>query len=275
MSPEITSALINYLHWFVAALLAVAVAFFLLQFLVPGWRAKRHIERARTVLKLLSAKGPVLDLDQVGAKAMASDALRHCWDEFRDTLHGQKQANASGALEVSRWRATATANSFFTEQSLVDTPLRTEFYKHLPGILTGIGIIGTFSGLILGLQAFGQVDLGDAEKARLGLRALLGTVGGAFVVSGAAIALAMLLTTVEKIIVNGLYTQVESLCSTVDSLFDAGAGEEYLQRLVEAAETSATQAMQMKESLVTDLKQVLTELTSQQIAATASASPGI
>jgi len=266
MSPDITSALINYLHWFVAALLAVAVLCFLLQFLLPGWRAKRHIERASAALKSLRAKGAVLDLDQVRADAMGSDALRHCWDEFRDTLHGQKQANATGALEVTRWRATATANSFFTEQSLVDTPLRTEFYKHLPGILTGIGIIGTFSGLILGLQAFGQVDLGDAEKARLGLRALLGTVGGAFIVSGAAIALAMLLTTVEKIVVNSLYTRVESLCGMVDSLFDAGAGEEYLQRLVEAAETAATQAMQMKESLVTDLKQVLTELTGQQIA---------
>lgn len=266
MSPAITSALIDYLHWSVATLLALAVVFFLLQFLVPSWRARRHIGRASAALKSLRTKGVVLDLERVRSEAMTSDTLRHCWDEFRDTLHGQKQANAAGELEVTRWRATATANSFFTEQSLVDTPLRTEFYKHLPGILTGIGIIGTFSGLILGLQAFGQVDLGDADKARLGLRALLGTVGGAFVVSGAAITLAMLLTTVEKIVLNGLYTRVESLCGMVDSLFDAGAGEEYLQRLVEAAETSATQALQMKESLVTDLKQVLTELTSQQIA---------
>jgi hypothetical protein len=141
---------------------------------------------------------------------------------------------------------------------LVDAPLHTEFYKHLPGILTGAGIIGTFSGLILGLQAFGLVDLGNAEQAREGLQALLGTVGIAFIVSGTAIALAMILTTVEKQLINRRYTELERLCGLIDSLFDAGAGEEYLQRLVEAAETSATQTMQMKESLVTDLKQVLT-----------------
>lgn len=204
---------------------------------------------------------------------MVSDALRHCWDEFRDTLHGQKQVTTTGTLEVNRWRATAMANGFFTEQALVDSPLRIELYKHLPGILTGIGIIGTFSGLILGLQAFGQVNLGDAEQARLGLRALLGTVGEAFVISGAAIALAMALTTIEKTIINHRYTELDALCGLIDSLFDAGAGEEYLQRLVEASETSATQTMQMKESLVTDLKQVLTELTQQQIATiTASSS---
>jgi hypothetical protein len=245
--------------------LAVALLFFVAHFLLPGWRAKREMRAANDALKLLRTRGPVVDLDELRNEAMNSEALRHCWAEFRDTLHGQKQPNSSGFLEVSRWRATAMANSFFTEQALVDTALRTEFYKHLPGILTGIGIIGTFSGLILGLQAFGQVNLGDAEQARQGLRALLGTVGGAFIVSGAAIALAMALTTVEKIIINGLYTRVELLCGTLDSLFDAGAGEEYLQRLVEAAETSATQAMQMKESLVTDLKQVLTELAGQQM----------
>jgi hypothetical protein len=272
MSPEVTSALANYLHLVVAALLVLAAVFFLLQFYLPGRLARQQIQRASATLASLRAKGAVLDLHKVRTEAMGSDALRHCWDEFRDTLHGQKQTNGRGELEVSRWRATTTANSFFTEQALVDTPLRTEFYKHLPGILTGIGIIGTFSGLILGLQAFGQVDLGDADKARLGLRALLATVGSAFVVSGAAIALAMFLTTVEKLVINGLYTQVESLCGAVDSLFDAGAGEEYLQRLVEAAETSATQAMQMKESLVTDLKQVLTELTGQQIASMAASS---
>ncbi|WP_235184968.1 anti-phage ZorAB system protein ZorA [Cupriavidus sp. SK-3] len=201
---------------------------------------------------------------------MLSDTLRHCWDEYRDTLHGQKQATATGMMEVVRLRAGAMANGFFTEQALVDSPLRTEFYKHLPGILTGLGIIGTFSGLIFGLQSFQVSD--DAAVVRGSLEALILSVGGAFVVSGIAIALAMIVTTVEKLMLNGRYTQVEALCGVIDSLFDSGAGEEYLQRLVEASETSATQAMQMKESLVTDLKQVLSELTQQQIATITSTS---
>ncbi|MDC8783616.1 anti-phage ZorAB system protein ZorA [Roseateles koreensis] len=205
-----------------------------------------------------------MDLDRIGTEVMTSTELRHGWDEFRDTLHPQKQANAMGVMEVSRWRATAMANSFFTEQALVDAPLRTEFYKHLPGILTGLGIIGTFSGLILGLQGFKVSD--DAGVVRNSLETLITSVGGAFIVSGCAIALAMVVTTFEKLFVNWRYTEVEALCGLIDSLYDSGAGEEYLQRLVEASETSATQAMQMKESLVTDLKQVLTEISQQQIA---------
>lgn len=264
MTPETSALASSALHWIVGAFLLVAIVFFIVQFLLPGWRVGKELRDARQRLERIKASGPVLDLDRVRDEAMVSEALRHCWDEYRDTLHGQKQANGMGVMEVSRWRATSMANGFFTDQGLIEAPLRTEFYKHLPGILTGLGIIGTFSGLIVGLQGFKVSD--DAGVVRSSLETLIVSVGGAFMVSGIAIALAMAVTTIEKAIINSRYTELERLCSLIDSLFDTGAGEEYLQRLVEASETSATQAMQMKESLVTDLKQVLSELTQQQIA---------
>lgn len=264
MTPDTSALISSALHWVVGSLLGLALLFFLLQFFVPGRRVGKELRDARQRLSKLNESGPVLDLDHVRDEAMVSEALRHCWDEYRDTLHGQKQPTDMGVMQVRRWRATSMANAFFTDQGLIEAPLRTEFYKHLPGILTGLGIIGTFSGLIVGLQGFKVSD--DAGVVRTSLETLIGSVGGAFMVSGIAIALAMLVTTVEKSIINSRYTELERLCSLIDSLFDTGAGEEYLQRLVEASETSATQAMQMKESLVTDLKQVLSELTQQQIA---------
>lgn len=264
MPSELTAIASTTLHWIVGILLAFALISFIRQFILPGIRIGRDLDQTRKRLEKLKSDGPVLDLDRVRSEAMVSVALRHAWDEYRDTLHGQKQPNAIGMLEVSRWRATSTANGFFTDQALIEAPLRTEFYKHLPGILTGLGIIGTFSGLIIGLQGFKVTD--DAQVVRRSLETLILSVGGAFLVSGVAIFLAILVTTVEKLIVNRRYTELEGVCGLIDSLFDTGAGEEYLQRLVEASETSATQTMQMKESLVTDLKQVLTELTQQQIA---------
>lgn len=273
MTPETSALISSALHWGVGALLAISVAFFFIQFLRPGRRVGRELRNARLRLEQLKASGPVLDLDRVRDDAMVSEALRHCWDEYRDTLHGQKQVNSMGVMEVRRWRATSMANVFFTDQGLIEAPLRTEFYKHLPGILTGLGIIGTFSGLIVGLQGFKVSD--DASVVRGSLETLIVSVGGAFMVSGIAIALAMAVTTIEKSLINGRYTELERLCSLIDSLFDTGAGEEYLQRLVEASETSATQAMQMKESLVTDLKQVLSELTQQQIATMTSTSQAL
>jgi uncharacterized protein with HEPN domain len=254
-------------HALTLALVSVLVYFaytFGRDFYKPGKKVSADLALALNKLREIKDKGDYTDLDGIRENAMVSATLKSCWDEFSDTLHGQKKADSQGIMQVNRYRATALANSFFTEQIVISTPLKAEFFKHLPGILTGIGIIGTFLGLILGLFTFDVSK--DADQVRNSLRNLLSSVGNAFIVSLTAIGMAMWITWLEKRTINGLYTELDELCGLIDSLFEAGAGEEYLQRLVDASETSATQAMQMKESIVTDLKQVLTELTNQQIA---------
>lgn len=207
MFNTVLSFVTDPLHAVILALLLGALVFFIRQFVLPGLRVRQQLAAAHAAVSAAKRRGQVLDLDEVAGTAMGSDQLRHCWSEYRDTLHAQKRADEFGSLQVARWRATALAQGFFTEQALVDAPLRTEFYKHLPGMLTGLGIIGTFSGLILGLQGFQVTD--DANQVRQSLATLIQSVGGAFILSGLAIVLAMLATLVEKAFINGLYTQVE------------------------------------------------------------------
>lgn len=253
----------------IGTILAIISIGFVFRFILPANRIGRELTQA--VSKLQDIKNNngshFTDLERITKEAMVSDRLAHCWSEFTETLHPQTTVNDMGQEEVSRWRATAVAETFFTDQALVETPLKTEFYKHLPGILTGIGIIGTFSGLILGLINF-EVST-NADAVRNSLAMLIQNVGHAFIVSASAIALAMLFTWIEKSLVTKRFREVEGICRLIDSMFDAGAGEEYLARLVEASETSATQATQIKDSLVADLKEVLTELTRQQVEAAA------
>jgi ABC-type transporter Mla subunit MlaD len=260
----------TYLHDAFIVILAFCGLVFVLRFLLPGLLLWLRLGGAARALKKLRPANSeaITDLDKIAADAMRTPRMQHCWAEFRETLHPQKQVDEYGQEQVVRWRSTALADVFFTEQALVETPLKTEFYKHLPGILTGIGIIGTFSGLIFGLMDF-QISE-NPNVVRSSLATLVQSVGQAFILSGSAIALAMLTTWLEKSIVTLCYRQVEGICQGVDSLFDAGAGEEYLARLVTAAEESATQSAQMKDSLVTDLKQILTELTEMQIQAAGS-----
>lgn len=256
----------QYLPWVVGGLLLLATAFFFAQFIFPSWRL--HKELATAIQKIGEIKqrldgASLVDLDEIRA-VMVTEELRHLWSEYAETLHPQKKQDELEQLRIIRHRATAMAEVFFAEQALVETPLKTAFYKHLPGILTGLGIIETFSGLIYGLQGF-NTKSGDPETIRASLDALIHAVGYAFIVSAAAIFLAMACTWWTNRELTKRYKQVEQLCQLIDSFFDAGAGEEYLARLVEAAETSATQATQLKDALVTDLKQILTELTERQI----------
>lgn len=249
-------------------LFAIFVGFFV-KFVSPACRLHKELSSTLEALRKINVRlgGNVVDLDEVAREAMTSERLAHLWREYTETLHPQKEKDTLGQIRIVRWRATTLAESFFTEQMLVDTPLKTEFYKHLPGILTGLGIIGTFSGLILGLSQF-DVSV-DPTQAQAQLRHLINAVGHAFILSATAIALAMLFTWIEKSLVTARYKQVEDVCQLIDSFFHAGASEEYLERLVKASETSATQAAQIKDALVADLKQILFDLTTQQLEASA------
>jgi len=152
----------------------------------------------------------------------------------------------------------------FTREVLVDGRLFDDFTRHLPGVLTGLGIIGTFAGLLDGLQQFKPTPIEDAVN---GLGPLLLGVQHAFVASGTAIACAMLVVFISRLVLAYLYRLVEHLTHAIDSLYSTGAGEEYLARLVKSSEQSATSTAQLKDALVEDLHKMMTNLVDRQIAA--------
>lgn len=267
---DVYSIWVDYWHIAIVAALLILISIgFLFRFVIPAVRLEGELKAAIAALWDIRSHldGNVVELGEIKSKAMSGPALSHLWTEYAKTLHPQSEDGNNGQSKIVRWRATALADNFFSEQSIVDTRLKTEYYKHLPGILTGLGIIGTFTGLIIGLGRFKVPK--DLTKVQEQLGQLIDSVGHAFYVSAAAIALAMLFTWVEKSLVAARYRQVESLRELVDSLFKGGAGEEYLERLANAAETSATQAAHIKSALVAELKEILTTLATQQIAAQA------
>lgn len=183
--------------------------------------------------------------------------FKHAWTEYNETLHDQNE-NLNGLNRCLCSRATAPAGYFFSLSSLVETPLKSDLFKHLPGILTALGIIGTFLGLIEGLSQF---DITDPNKINDSVNALLHKVESAFIFSATAIGLATLVTVVEKFQAQRRAAELEKVTEAIDGLFDAGVGEEYLARLVQSSSDNATQTKQLKDSLVEDLKVMLTTLT--------------
>ncbi|MFO1342168.1 MAG: anti-phage ZorAB system protein ZorA [Burkholderiales bacterium] len=257
---------VEMLHKAPLALLITASALvlltlgFVLWFLLPA--VVLRIRLGKVLRQLRNGKPrSAADLQKIFER---DPRLLHLWKEFRDTLHAQREER-DGQMVTVALRATAPAESFFNSQYVVEGRLRTEFFKHLPGIFTGVGIIGTFMGLITGLKNFEVPE--DPAKVRQSLETLLGGVFEAFIVSAAAITLAMVVTFIEKVLLSSLYRCTESIAQHLDGLFAMGAGEEYLSRLVSASEDSAAQSKILKDSLVGDLKVLLQEMTDRQIAA--------
>ena len=192
MSNNIGTLLSEYWHVGLVAVLLIALTVdFFSRFFLGSLQLKAELGDAITELRAISAQksGELVDLNAVKTKAMKSQALSHLWAEYAKTLHSQLgEEDDLGQRRVKCWRSTSLADAFFTEQAIVDNRLKSDFFKHLPGVLTGLGIIGTFAGLIQGLVNFNvSVDPGAAQKQ---LQGLVRSVGHAFYVSASAIFLA-------------------------------------------------------------------------------------
>lgn len=236
--------------------LGLLLIFFLAGFCLPAWRQARLLKKV-----LHELEGP--ELNNVRDPQKLDDAfpqqgeVAHLWSEYKKTLYAVPGEVTDGIANV-RWASTAPAEVVWNSQLAVDQRVRAEFFKHLPGIFTGLGIIGTFFGLIEGLNRF-QVS-SNAAIVRESLESLMHSVGAAFLVSAAAITLAIVVTFVEKLVLTGLYRKVDGIASSLDRRFQAAVAEKFLELTVANTEETATQLKHLKGEILKDLRPILQEL---------------
>lgn len=244
----------------------VALVFFLVwnfwkKYWQPAVQLAGSLKVATEKVKTIVDDSAAGQLKFLLGKHFDNTIFSHAWQMYKDTLHDQYET-FDGEQKLIRSRATASSEYFFTQSLLVDTPLNVEFFKHLPGLMTGIGIIGTFAGLLVGLWQFDPA--GDPANVQNSLQLLLHGVRDAFIASGVAIGMAMFVTWKEKSWLRKCYAQLEELTTTIDRVFDADeVGEAYLTRLLKSAEENATHAGQLKDSLVSDLKAMMENLAAE------------
>jgi MotA/TolQ/ExbB proton channel family len=190
----------------------------------------------------VAANGGRLDLSNIEQLAHNDPHLAPLWAEYTQAIEALQPLEMSAHLATGPWQASSHAENYFTEQALVDSPLRSNFYKHIPGILTGVGIIGTFTGLITALVGF---DVSQPDRVQAELSQLVQTVGHAFLVSALAITLAMVFTWIEKALLTSRYRQVEELQQRLDALFTPQGGVPYLERLTLATEMQTALSYQI------------------------------
>lgn len=248
----------------VVILTALVLSGYLLKGGQVGWQLWNSVRRIQTLTKTGGGQTQPEEVAEVLRWRPAS----HLWDEYADTLHELKRAS-NGSISLTEIRATVPAETYFTRDVLVDSRLLDDFSRHVPGVLTGLGIIGTFAGLLDGLASFNP---STPEAAVAGLKPLMNGVEHAFIASATAIGCAMLVLFAGRLMLAGLYRLVEKLVHSIDALYSTGAGEEYLSRLVHASEKNEAHSAQLKEALVEDLSKLMTNLTERQIQAQSSAS---
>jgi hypothetical protein len=260
MSPK---DLILMIEIAVSSVIGLLVLSFLIKFVAPSRFVQKSLRKAISRLYKTEPNSTPRKVSEIFEK---DKTLLGLWKEFSKTLHEQRELR-NGELQTTAVFSTVTADAYFNPETVFEGQINSEFFKHLPGVLTGCGIIGTFFGLIIGLQTFSQIQLGDSKATQQGLQLLMDSVSGAFTVSTVAIISAMVITLFEKYLVKSLTADVQELVQAIDQLYDAGASEDYLARLVKASEDSSAQTRVLKDALVQELGDLLRELTAAQIKA--------
>lgn len=223
----------------------------------PAKLLKIRLSKLASDLEKLD-KESMTDKDSLDASFTDDPALKQAWLNYKHTFHNVYEV-VDGEDTLAHSRATAPSEIFFSESVVVDVPLKVEFYKHLPGMITGIGIIATFIGLLSGLLAFDPA--GNPDKVQDSLDLLLNGVAEAFMASAVAILAAMVITWREKSWLRQCYAQLQRLNTAIDNAFTPDdSGEEYLAKLLKSSQANEANARQLKDSLVNDLKTMMTNL---------------
>jgi len=169
-----------------------------------------------------------------------SPKLSAIWREFDESLIKQD----------GRYENSLDADYFFNEKSLISVA-GSKLYSAIPGILLGIGLLGTFFALYVALI---ELNL-DGDELKNSIKVFIGMVGIKFTASVWGVFLSVVFTLFEKGCENSLVKKVYKLQDKIDEIFKRQTAE---QNLAKIAIQSQDQTMALN-SLAETLTQKISE----------------
>jgi hypothetical protein len=211
----------------ILAVLALLALSFVAMFMLPALGLSKRLKLASKAVP-----GQADETRERVAQALQADPeLLPLWKEYVALLHTTQDDNGQ-----PRSSAMVSARAVFELVTVTQSRLRLDLFRNLPGVFTGIGIIGTFSGLIMGLRTFRISQ--DPQVVQKSLELLMAGVWEAFLVSALAITLAIIVTLIEKIVMTLVMHRLDGFTLALDEAFppeppmQAQATESWMPRLV-------------------------------------------
>jgi hypothetical protein len=223
----------------ILAVLALLALSFVAMFMLPALGLSKRLKRASDAVP-----GAADETRERVTDALQGDIeLLPLWKEYLAQLHPTQDDSGN-----PRSSAMVSARAVFDLVTVTQSRLRLDLFRNLPGVFTGIGIIGTFSGLIMGLRTFRISQ--DPQVVQKSLELLMAGVWEAFLVSALAITLAITVTLIEKIVMTLVMHRLDRLTLALDEAFppeppmeaagpDAATMHSWMPRLVSVLDALA------------------------------------
>ena len=150
--------------------------------------------------------------------------LAEAWQEFEDSLIEHPREDPEVVYK------TDDSSLFFGEDRLLDQQLNLRFWNSVPALLVGLGILGTFVGLVWGLRPFAGIDFTEIEKIGDAIKTLLSGVSTAFVTSVWGMSVSLVFNLFEKRRMGRISQAITNLQRALDKLFTLTTQEAILFR---------------------------------------------
>ncbi len=163
--------------------------------------------------------------------------ISHLWNEFDESL-----IKKDGSIENSLDSAY-----FFNEHSLA-SHVGSKFISAIPGILLGIGLLGTFLALYVALS---QLNLGgnDTGVMKTSIIHFVEMVGIKFTASVWGILLSVIFTIYEKTLEGKLSIKIKHLQDNIDEIFKRQTAEQNLSLMLTESEQQTLALNSLAETL--------------------------
>ena len=176
------------------------------------------------------------------------------WQEFEDSLI-KRERNENEEVMYK----TDEASLFFSEERLLEQHLNLRFWNSVPALFVGLGILGTFVGLVWGLIPFSDIDFTQTVQIQSAIRELLSGVSTAFVTSVWGMLTSLLFNVLEKWRVGRVSRAIAELQRALDRLFTLTTQEEISFRQEDELSQQTAALKSFSTDLANDIKSAMAE----------------
>jgi methyl-accepting chemotaxis protein len=193
------------------------------------------------------------NFEKLNNELLSDPTFGNLWYEYEKTLI--KTKNDEGIDEVY---STIDSGYFINDNNIIEPRMNMQFYNSVPGSLTGLGILGTFLGLTIGL---GQIDLGsnDVQVLKDGIKGLLSGVATAFSTSLWGIFFSLIFTFLLKYQIKKIQSKIGKLNDSFEHLFIRKTPENILVEMLNQSRQQTLELKNFNDELALSIAEALDE----------------